>query len=80
MADYDDADGVKGQVENDPYCMDKSWQSRNVKEMNTASGYHNMADLANSSTPPTMMKGEKKNPQMSPNMPGENKYDYDKNR
>jgi len=80
MTGYDDADGAKGQVENDPYCMDKSWQSRNVKEMNMASGYHNMADLANSSTPPTQMKGEKKNPQLAPNMPGENKYDYDKNR
>ena len=48
--------------------------------MNMASGYHNMADLANASTPPTQMKGEKMNPQLSPNMPGENKYDYDKNR
>ena len=80
MAEYNDADGVDGQVENDPYCMDKSWQSRNVKQMNDASGYHNMADLANSSTPPTMMKGEKMNKQLGPEMPGDNDYNYDRNR
>ena len=80
MASYDDVDGVQGQVENDPYCMDNSWQARNVKQMNQAAGYNNMADLANSSTPPTQMTGEKMNKQLDPNMPGDNAYNYDKNR
>lgn len=75
MSDYDDS-----QVENNPYCMDKSWQARNVKEMNQAMGYHNMADRANSSTPPTQMMGEKANKQLSPQMPGEDEFNYDKNR
>lgn len=78
MADYED--GEQGQVENTPYCMGKSWQSRNVKEMNDAMGYHNMADMANSSTPPTKMMGNTRNEQLSPKMPGENDYDYNANR
>lgn len=72
--------GAEGQVENDPYCMNDSWQSRNVKSMNEKMGYHNMSDLANSSTPPTQMKGATRNEQLSPKMPGDDRYDYNDNR
>lgn len=77
MSEY--GDGDKGAVENESYCM-PSWNKRNVEDMNNKMGYHNMADRANSSTPPTQMKGAKRNEQLSPAMPGDNKYDYDKIR
>jgi hypothetical protein len=69
MADYNDTDGVNGQVENESYCMKKSWQARNVDEMTDKMGYHNMADLANTPKPPTAMKAAKSNPQVGPDMP-----------
>jgi len=68
MADYNDADGVKGAVENEQYCM-PSWQKRNVDEMSSKMGYHDMSDLANTGKAPTMMKAEKSNPQLGPQMP-----------
>lgn len=80
MAEYDDADGVNGQVENEKYCMKDSYQARNVDEMNKASGYENMADLANTPKAPTKMEGARRNEQLSPRMPGEDRYNYDKNR
>ena len=73
MADYED--GEKGQVENTPYCMGKSFQARNVKEMNKDMGYHNMADLANSKAPPTAMDGARRNEQEGPKA-ANNRYDY----
>lgn len=76
--------GEEGQVENvkdEQYsAMPKSWQARNNMEMNKGMGYGNMADLANSAHPPTKMEGAKRNVQLSPEMPGENEFDYDKNR
>jgi hypothetical protein len=69
MAEYDDIDGVKGQVEGESYCMKKSWQARNVDEMTKAMGYHEMSDLANTPKPPTKMEGEKRNTQLEPKMP-----------
>lgn len=81
MADYDD--GASGQVENvkdSHYCMGKSWEARNNKDMNKGMGYNNMADLANTAHPATPVKAAKSNPQLSPSMPGENKFNYDKNR
>ena len=78
MADYND--GASGQVENDPYCLDKSFQARNVKEMNQKMGYHNMADLANTKAAPVSMVGAKENKQDGPELPGDNEYNYDKNR
>ena len=75
MSEYDES-----QVENTPYCMEKSFQARNVKSMNEAMGYHNMSDLANCKAAPVSMVGAKENKQMSPEMPGENRYDYDRNR
>ena len=69
MAKYEDADGVSGQVEEESYCMKKSWQARNVDEMSEKMGYHDMGDLSNTPKPPTMMKGEKRNVQLEPNMP-----------
>lgn len=79
MSDYNDASGVKGSVENESYCM-PSWNKRNVEDMNTKMGFHNMSDRANSSTPPTRMTAAKSNPQLSPRMPGDNQYNYDKMR
>lgn len=69
MAEYSNADGVSGQVENESYCMKKSWQARNVDEMTNAMGYHDMSDLANTPKAPTRMEGEKRNVQLEPNMP-----------
>ncbi len=62
-------DGENGQVENESYCMKKSWQARNVDQMTNAMGYHDMGDLANTPKAPTVMKGEKRNSQLEPNMP-----------
>jgi len=77
-------DGESGAVENvkdEHYvAMPKSWQSRNNKEMNKGMGYNNMADMANTAHPATSMEGEKRNVQLSPKMPGENDFNYDKNR
>lgn len=77
-------DGREGAVENvkdEHYAaMPKSWQARNNHDMNKGMGYNNMADLANAAHPPTKMEGAKRNVQLSPEMPGENEFDYDKNR
>jgi len=77
-------DGRSGQVENvknEQYsAMPKSWQARNNKDMNEGMGYGNMADLANTAHPPTTMEGAKNNRQLDPRMPGENDFNYDKNR
>lgn len=62
MANYDDAQGSKGAVENNPYCM-PSWNARNTKSMNQQMGYNNMSDRANSRCP-TTMKGAKVNKQV----------------
>jgi hypothetical protein len=64
MANYDD--GEAGQVENEQYCMKKSWNARNVDQMTNAMGYHDMGDLANTARPPTPVKAAKSNPQMGP--------------
>jgi len=77
-------DGREGAVENKKdehyVAMPKSWQARNNMDMNKGMGYNNMADLANVAHPPTKMEGAKRNVQLSPEMPGENEFDYDKNR
>jgi len=77
-------DGEAGQVENvkDKHYVacDKSWESRNNMDMNKGMGYGNMADQANTPHPATTMHGEKRNVQLSPEMPGENEFNYDKNR
>jgi hypothetical protein len=70
MSEY--GDGASGQVESEQYCMKKSWQARNVDEMTAKMGYHNMADKANTPKPPTKMEGEKRNVQLSPEMPNNN--------
>lgn len=77
-------DGREGAVENvkdEHYvAMPKSWEARNNMDMNKGMGYNNMADLANTAHPPTKMEGAKRNVQLSPEMPPENKFNYDKNR
>lgn len=75
MADYQNADGVNGQVESEQYCMKKSWQARNVDSTNQAMGYNDMADLANTPKPPTRMEGEKRNVQLDPKMPAASSND-----
>lgn len=78
MSDYDD--GASGQVENNPYCMDKNFNAKNVKSMNQDMGYHNMSDLANCKSAPVSMVGATSNKQEGSKMPGNNRYDYNKNR
>jgi hypothetical protein len=74
-------DGQVENVKNEHYAaMPDSWQARNNKETNIAMGYNNMSDMANTPHPATQMKGEKRNVQLSPQMPGEDKFNYDKNR
>jgi hypothetical protein len=77
-------DGRSGAVENvkdEHYvAMQKSWEARNNREMNKGMGYNNMSDMANTAHPATKMEGAKRNVQLSPEMPGENDFDYDKNR
>lgn len=81
MSDFDGEAGQVENVKNEQYsAMPKSWQSRNNKEMNAGMGYANMADMANTPHPATKMEGAKRNVQLSPSMPGENDFDYDKNR
>jgi hypothetical protein len=54
-----------GQVENEPYCMKKSFQCRNVREMNEMMGRFDMSDLANAPPPVTPATGEKRNVQLN---------------
>ena len=79
-----DMDGESGQVMNvkdEQYsAMPKSWQAKNNMEMNKGMGYGNMADLANTAHPPTKMEGAKNNRQLSPEMPGEDEFNYNGNR
>ena len=76
--------GEAGQVMNvkdEQYsAMPKSWQAQNNRDMNKGMGYNNMADLANVAHPPTQMEGAKNNRQLDPIMPGEDDFNYDKNR
>ncbi len=77
-------DGEAGAVENKKdehyVAMPKSWEARKNMDMNKGMGYNNMADLANTAHPATPVKAEKRNTQLSPKMPGENEFNYDKNR
>jgi hypothetical protein len=77
-------DGEKGAVENKKgehyVAMPRSWEARNNRDMNQGMGYNNMADLANTPHPATRMEGDKRNVQLEPRMPGENEFNYDKNR
>lgn len=77
-------DGEAGAVENKKdehyVAMPKSWEARNNMDMNKGMGYNNMADLANTAHPATKMEGAKRNVQLSPDMPGENEFNYNANR
>lgn len=75
MANYEDSNGINGQVQGESYCMKKSWQAQNVDEMTQAMGYHDMGDLANTPKAPTQMQGEKRNVQLDPKMPMANMND-----
>lgn len=75
-----DFDGDHGAVENEKgkhyVAMPKSWESKNNMDMNKGMGYENMADLANTPHPATKMEGAKRNVQISPRMPAEDKFNY----
>ena len=73
MAEYDD--GERGQVENESYCMKKSWEARNVDSMSEKLGYHNMSDRANTAKAPTPVRAADKNMQNGPEKVSNN-YDY----
>lgn len=71
--DSNDYNGTSdaGSVEATQYTM-PSWQKRNVDSMSKAMGYHDTADLANTSKPPTEMSnkpGVRRNMQESPALP-----------
>lgn len=71
--------GSDGSVEQEKYCM-KSWQKENVDSTNEKMGYENMSDLANCKGRPVSMEGAKENKQLSPELPGDNRFNYDKQR
>jgi len=81
MSDFDGESGAVENKKDEQYsAMPGSWQARNNSEMNKASGYNNMADMANTPHPATKMEGARRNVQLSPTMPAEDKFNYDKNR
>jgi hypothetical protein len=81
MSDFDGESGAVENKKDEHYvAMPKSWESRNNMEMNKGMGYGNMADLANTPHPATKMEGAKRNVQLSPEMPGENEFNYNANR
>ena len=74
-------DGQVMNVKDEQYsAMPKSWQAENNKMMNEGMGYATMGDLANTPHPATKMEGAKRNSQLSPKMPGEDEFNYNKNR
>lgn len=68
-------DGVEGQVENESYCMKKSWEARNNASTNDMMGYHKMNDRANVEHPPVRMVAKHDNRQDGPEA-ANNLYDY----
>ena len=81
MSDFDGEEGAVMNVKNEHYsAMPKSWQAENNKDMNMGMGYNNMADLANVAHPAVKMEGAKRNVQMAPDMPGEDRFNYNANR
>lgn len=76
-------DGRSGAVENvkDKHYVgiDKGWEQRNNADMNRGMQFNNMKDGANTAHPPTTMKGETRNAQLSPTA-ADNNYDYNANR
>lgn len=81
MSDFDGEAGAVENVKDKHYVgVDKGWEARNNQEMNKGMGYNNMADLANTAHPATKMEGAKRNVQLSPSMPGENRFNYNSNR
>ncbi len=63
--------GPEGSVEREAYCM-PSMQKQNTDQMNKASGYYDMADLANTKPFPVQMGRERKNSQLGPEGASEN--------
>lgn len=57
--------GAHESVEHEAYCM-PSMQKQNTDQMNAASGYHDMGDLANTKPFPVQMGSERKNSQVGP--------------
>ncbi len=68
--------GSEGTVRNEAYCM-PSMQKQNTDQMNQASGYFDLSDLANTKPWPVQMGAEKKNSQLGP-QGASNNYKYGK--
>ena len=68
-------DGESSQVEGESYCLKKSFNVRNVEEMNMKMKYNDLSDLANTPRPATAMKAQKSNPQMGPKSADASKND-----
>ena len=68
--------GSDWSVEHEAYCVN-SMQKRNTDQMNSASGYFDMSDLANTKPFPVQMSKERKNSQLGP-QGASNNYKYGK--
>jgi hypothetical protein len=64
-----------GQVEATNYALKKSFQARNVEDMNSKMGYHDLSDLSNTPRPVTPVRAAKSNPQMGPEAANPSKND-----
>jgi len=73
-------DGEAGQVYNESYCMKESVEAKTNAEMNQKMGYFNMADMANTKPYPVQMNAPHENKQLSPEMPGNDDFNYNANR
>ncbi len=68
-------DGTNSQVEGESYCLKKSFNVRNVEEMNMKMKYNDLSDLANTPRPVTPVKAASSNPQMGPKAADASKND-----
>lgn len=81
MSDFDGEAGAVNNKAGEQYsAMPMSFQARMNKEQNAGMGYNNLSDLANTPPAPTQMEGAKNNRQVSPQMPGEDEFNYNANR
>lgn len=64
----------EGQVQHESYCMKRSVEAENNREMNALMGYHDMGDLANTPKYPTQMGKERRNTQLMNGVPGRYKH------
>ncbi len=79
MSDNGESGAVVNEKNEHYAAMPMTWQAKNTRAMNEGLKYNDMSDLSNVAHPPTPIKMDKKNVQLSPKA-ADNEYDYDKNR